>query len=424
MIGFLLRGLLRDKHRSVLPVIIVGLGVILTVYLYSFMVGVFNDMIDDNARFDTGHVKIMTQAYSELSSQLPNDLAITGADSLIDLLRKQYPSFDWVERIKFGGLIDIPDSVGETRAQGPIMGIGLDLIGPGSHESARMKLDQALVRGRLPSRAGEVMVSDALARDMDIPLGQTVTLLAASANGGMSVQNFVLVGTFAFGISSLDRSAMFADIHDIQYALEMEGCAGEILGFARSMIYSGEEAGQLKKEFERDHAMLKGEFAPVMLTLEDQNDLREYLQYAEEIGFIIVAVFIFAMSLVLWNAGLMSGIRRYGEVGVRLAMGESKPHIYRSLIYESICVGMIGSLGGTLIGLAVAYYFQEVGMDFSGTFRGSGLLMENVMRARVTTTSYYIGFIPGLLATLLGTMVSGVGIFKRQTATLFKELES
>ncbi|HUI66175.1 MAG TPA: FtsX-like permease family protein [Bacteroidota bacterium] len=424
MIGFLLRGLLRDKHRSVLPVIIVGLGVILTVYLYSFMVGVFNDMIDDNARFDTGHVKIMTQAYNELSSQLPNDLAITGADSLINLLRKQYPSFDWVERIKFGGLIDIPDSVGETRAQGPIMGIGLDLIGTGSHESARMKLDQALVRGRLPRRAGEVMVSDALARDMDIPLGQTVTLLAASANGGMSVQNFVLVGTFAFGISSLDRSAMFADIHDIQYALEMEGCAGEILGFARSMIYSGEEAGQLKKEFARDHAMLKGEFAPVMLTLEDQNDLREYLQYAEEIGFIIVAVFIFAMSLVLWNAGLMSGIRRYGEVGVRLAMGESKPHIYRSLIYESICVGLIGSLGGTLIGLAVAYYFQEVGMDFSGTFRGSGLLMENVMRARVTTTSYYIGFIPGLLATLLGTMVSGVGIFKRQTATLFKELES
>ena len=424
MIGFLLRGLLRDKHRSMLPVIIVSLGVILTVYLYSFMVGVFNDMIDDNARFDTGHVKIMTRAYSELASQLPNDLAITGADSLTSVLGTKYPSFEWVERIKFGGLIDIPDSVGETRSQGPIMGIGLDLIGAGSHEKARMKLDQALVRGRLPNRAGEVMVSDALARNMDIPLGQTVTLLAASANGGMSVQNFVLVGTFAFGIASLDRAAMFADIHDIQYALEMDGCAGEILGFARSMIYSSEEATQLKRDFNRDHALMKGEFTPVMLTLEDQNDLGEYLQYAEEMGFIIVGAFIFAMSLVLWNAGLMSGIRRYGEVGVRLAMGESKPHIYRSLIYESVCVGLIGSLAGTLVGLAVAYYFQEVGMDFSGTFRGSGLLMQNVMRARVTTTSYYIGFIPGLLATILGTMASGVGIFKRQTATLFKELES
>lgn len=424
MIGFLLAGLLRDRHRSVLPAILVTLGVILTVWLYSWMVGVFNDLIDDNARFDTGYVKIMTRSYSELSSQLPNDLAITGADSLLASLRRSYPAYDWVARVKFGGLLDIPDANGETRAQGPVIGIALDLIGGDSHEGARLKLDKALVSGRLPRAGGEIMVSDELARKMEVALGQTVTLLAASANGGMTVQNFIMVGTYAFGIASLDRASMFADLRDIQYALEMEGCAGEILGYAHSMIYSSEDAARLRSDFTKNHAMLKGEFAPVMLTLEDQNDLGEYLRYAEGAGFIIVAVFIFAMSLVLWNAGLMSGIRRYGEVGVRLAMGESKPHIYRSMIYESVCIGLVGSLAGTVVGLALSYYFQEVGMDISGTLRGSGVLMENVIRARITPTSYYIGVIPGLLATVLGTMVSGVGIFKRQTATLFKELES
>jgi putative ABC transport system permease protein len=34
-----------------------------------------------------------------------------------------------------------------------------------------------------------------------------------------------------------------------------------------------------------------------------------------------------------------------------------------------------------------------------------------------------IGFLPGLLATLLGSALSGVGIYKRKTAQLFKELE-
>jgi putative ABC transport system permease protein len=35
-----------------------------------------------------------------------------------------------------------------------------------------------------------------------------------------------------------------------------------------------------------------------------------------------------------------------------------------------------------------------------------------------------IGFVPGLLATGLGTAISGMGVYKRQTAALMKELEA
>jgi putative ABC transport system permease protein len=129
------------------------------------------------------------------------------------------------------------------------------------------------------------------------------------------------------------------------------------------------------------------------------------------------------MSIVLWNAGLMSGIRRYGEVGVRIALGESKGHVYRSMIYEAVYVGIIGSVIGTAIGLGIAYYFQEVGFDLSEMFKNSSMMVNDVIRARINFTSYYIGFIPGLFATILGTAIAGIGILRRQTATLFKELE-
>jgi len=33
---------------------------------------------------------------------------------------------------------------------------------------------------------------------------------------------------------------------------------------------------------------------------------------------------------------LMNGLRRYGEIGMRLAMGESKGQVYRSMIVESV----------------------------------------------------------------------------------------
>jgi putative ABC transport system permease protein len=51
------------------------------------------------------------------------------------------------------------------------------------------------------------------------------------------------------------------------------------------------------------------------------------------------------------------------------------------------------------------------------------MLISNILRARVTPLCYAIGFVPGLLATLLGTAVSGIGIYRRQTSQLFKELE-
>ena len=65
MIKFLFKGLLRDKHRSLLPIVVVVLGVMLTVTMHGYMGGVLGDMVDMNAKFSTGHVKIMTKAYAE-----------------------------------------------------------------------------------------------------------------------------------------------------------------------------------------------------------------------------------------------------------------------------------------------------------------------------------------------------------------------
>jgi putative ABC transport system permease protein len=130
------------------------------------------------------------------------------------------------------------------------------------------------------------------------------------------------------------------------------------------------------------------------------------------------------MSIVLWNAGLMGSLRRYGEVGVRLALGEPKGHVYRSMIAEALMIGLAGSVAGTLVGLAVARALQVHGLDVGFLLKNSSMLISDVLRARVTPASAVIGLVPGLGATLLGTLVSGIGIYRRQTAQLAKELEA
>ncbi|GAO30141.1 hypothetical protein [Geofilum rubicundum] len=155
MIPFLLKGLLRDKSRSRLPILVVAIGVMLTVFMHAYITGFMGDTIEMNANFSNGHVKIMTRAYAENMDQMPNDLALMETDRLLEALKTQFSSVDWAPRIRFGGLLDVPNEQGETRSQGPVYGLGLDFLSPESGEAGRLNLDNALVRGQIISQSGE-----------------------------------------------------------------------------------------------------------------------------------------------------------------------------------------------------------------------------------------------------------------------------
>ncbi|HLP04767.1 MAG TPA: hypothetical protein VK152_04980, partial [Paludibacter sp.] len=118
LVGFLLKGLLRDKSRSLLPVIVVTLGVMMTVFLQAYMSGMFTDSLEATAKFSSGHVKVMTKAYRDKQTQLPNDYAILEVGDVMKKLETKYPDMTWTDRIQFGGLLDAPDSTGMTRSQG------------------------------------------------------------------------------------------------------------------------------------------------------------------------------------------------------------------------------------------------------------------------------------------------------------------
>ena len=61
-----------------------------------------------------------------------------------------------------------------------------------------------------------------------------------------------------------------------------------------------------------------------MVTLREQSGLAQTLDFASAVYSLMLVLFILVMSIVLWNAGLMGSLRRYGEFGIRLALGEDK----------------------------------------------------------------------------------------------------
>jgi len=423
MIKFILKGIIRDRSRSLFPILTVLFGVAVTVLGYCYFSGVMTSWIQTSAKFESGHMKIMSRAYAENADQMPNDLAFIGVNSLMADLNRDFSDLIFAPRIRFGGLFDVPDEQGETRTQGPVAGLAVDLLSEESPERAMLNLENAVKRGRLPEKQGEILISDDFARRLDIQPGQTATLIGSTMYGNMATANFTVVGMIHFGITALDRGTMVADLADIQLALDMEDAAGEILVFFNDFVYQEDEAERIAETFNTKYSDEEDEFSPVMSTFRSQGGMADYMALVNTMMGVMVFSFIAVMSIVLWNAGLMGSLRRYGEIGVRLALGEDKGHLYRSLITESLMIGVIGSILGTAFGLVFSYYLQVKGINLGNMMQSASMVINDVVRAKVTPVSYVIGFVPGLIATFLGTSISGLGIYKRQTSQLMKELE-
>jgi putative ABC transport system permease protein len=422
MIRFLFKGLLRDPSRSVFPLIAIVLGVVMVIAMKGVMLGVMDEMVRTYAVMETGHIKVITRSYAEMADISPIDLCLTDVDSLIQELSVNNEDMFFTPRIKFGGLLDIPDEYGETKTQSPAGFIAADLLSPGSKQTELLNLKQGIVSGSLPDQPDEILVTADLASRLGIEPGDIATFVGTTMFGSMTTYNFRVCGTIVFGISAMDKGFVILDIEGARDALDMTNSATEILGFFDDMIYVEKQSVAICDKF--NELQDDGEFAPIMLNLRDQNNLGLILDRTAWMAGIIAGIFIGLVAIVLWNSGLMSGLKRYGEIGIRLAMGETKRHVYYSLLAESLMLGVIGTVAGTAIGLALVYYLQEVGINYQEAMEGLTIMMSSVMRGKVTSDLYFIGVLPGIMATLIGTAIAGRSVYKREMARLFKELEA
>ena len=427
MIKFLTKGLLRDRSRSLFPVLVITLTVTLVIFSMGFMQGTMNSLLLDTAVILTGHEKVVTRAYSEESQLMPNDLALMDVNQLIENLEQEYPDFFWSPRITFAGLLDVPDENGETKAQGPVIAFGIDLLSNGSRQVEIWDLERSLVIGKLPKNSNDAIISSKMANQLNIKIGESVTFIGSTMENAFTTYNFNVSGTFNLRKGQTDRQMMLVDLSGARLALDMDNAASEIFGFTHSLYYDDETAVALRTDYNKINSDSSDIFSPFMIALRDGNQMGTMVDISGAMMAIMGGIFLVIVMIVLWNMGLMNGLRRYGEIGLRLAMGESKGQVYRSMISEAIIIGLTGTVVGTGIGLALTYYVQENGIDYTKgieALSNSSIVMPNIFYAQVTPDLFYIGFLPGVLATVLGTMLAGLAIYRREMAQLFKELET
>ena len=427
MINFLFKGLIRDRSRSFFPLIIITSIVAIIIFFSGFLNGIYNSLFFNTALVNSGHIKVVTHAYNLEYQLLPNDLALLESDKLINDLEEKYQDYMWTRRITFAGLLDVPDSNGETLMQSPVFGLGIDFLSNNSKQFKVWGIDDKITKGKIFSNKNEILLSERLAERLNVNPGNIVTFIGSTMDGAFSTYNFLVSGIFNLNLGPIDKDMMIVDIKGAEIALDMENASSEILGYEKNLFFDDKETVFMRNEYNIQFSDTTDVYRPFMLALRDSNQMSTIVDFSNVIMFIIMALFLIVVTLVLWNMGIMNGLRRYGEIGMRLAIGETKSHVFKSMIAESLMIGFLGSLFGTMIGISITSYLERVGLDYSkaiDSLNSSNFAMPNVFYPQVTSELFYIGFIPGILATVFGTMLAGRAIYSREMAQLFKELEA
>jgi len=406
--------------------------VTLLIYLLGFMEGVFAGMIDISAHLDTGHLRFVNKPFYDEEHLVPLDRALAGQKETLQWLQKNGdPRIEWSPRIRWGAIMDVPDEKGETRSQTPVVGMAIDLLDKNSPERERLDLEKSVIEGVIPSQAKEMLVGYKLAEALELELGDTVTLLGQNFDGGMATDNYQVVGFIRFGLAAMDKKMALIDLADAQQTFYMEDMVTDFLGFL-PMNVGYKKYDQLKQNIMNHLPALKqnppGEWAsnddPIILSVLDQRNMRELAIKFELVDDVVIGVFTFLMVLVLWNAGLLNGVHRYGEMGLLLALGETHKKLIGLMALEAFAVGLLGSAAGCMIGGGVVYYLQEVGISTHGISETSGLMMSDIIRARVSLNAFVFAVIPGITASVVGNLIASLAIFQRSEANLFRELEA
>ena len=432
MIAFLFRGILRDKSRFLFPFSIVAIGVTLVITLVGFMEGVFMGMIDMTANLDAGHLRLVNKPFYDEEHLRPLDRSLAAQSETLNWLKKNSPEKTrWSPRIRWGALLDVPDKNGNTVSQTPIVGMALDLKDKKSLELKRLRLEESLIYGKIPEQDKEMLMGDQLAKTLNIELNQAVTLLGQSFDGGLVMDNYRVVGLVKFGVSAMDKKMVLIDLADAQDSFYMEDMITDWLGFLPAQ-YSLGDYKEIKKNMKQPLSKLI-EMPPkswaeddqaILLTIRDQQNIGAIADKFNIIKGFVVGIFTFLMMLVLWNAGILNGIHRYGEMGLRLAFGESHWRVIFNTGIEGLFVGVLGTLAGCIFGGVLAWFLQEVGINMGDSFAQSGLMINDVVRARLTTGAFIQGVIPGVFASVAGNLIASIAIFKRTESNLFRELEA
>jgi ABC-type lipoprotein release transport system permease subunit len=210
----------------------------------------------------------------------------------------------------------------------------------------------------------EALIGRQLAELMNVRVGDEVAVVGQGVDGSLANDLFTVRAVVTTSVDLVNRQGILVELSDAQALFAMPDEAHEIVIHARRP----EMASALSRRLASGRGFAAAEvldwqtLAPEMLTL---------VRITDFAGLIVLLLVFIAAAAGVANTMLMATFERTREFGMLLALGTHPSRLVRLVITESVALGVVGALTGSLIGIVLVAITHRTGIDY-GWLAGGG----------------------------------------------------
>lgn len=232
---------------------------------------------------------------------------------------------------------------------------------PAGDDAAVERLSQAL--SPRPLHPPPAMLGVALARVLDVHLGDALYLSAQAADGSAEGLEVTVHGIYETGTATYDRGRIYLNIVDLGRLVHLDGKVHEIAALTTSPEAAKSTAARIQRAVAPLPAEVRswGELRP---------DLEQLLALNRASSALLSLIVFFVASLGVVNTMLMAVSERTRELGVLKAIGMSGTRIFAMILAEASGLALVGAASGAALGLALDAYLVRYGMNLRSITQG------------------------------------------------------
>ncbi|MFP4510118.1 MAG: ABC transporter permease [Spirochaetaceae bacterium] len=359
-----LRNVFRNGRRSALSLTAVAVAAMSITMLFSVLAGIRDDVRQNSWNFESGEVRIRHGMYDEYEYLNPIQYMVDDYETLIAALL----DIDGVQAVS--PRVSVAGVTIQNSREFASLGMGLDP----DREQEYQDLSRLVASGRLPEAGqNEAIVGIRLARELDIEVGDSFTVLTQTRARASNAFTLDVVGLADFPLGGLSSSAYILPLDRAQHFVRSRGGVTELL-----VKGGGRDTEGLHAAVEdRLAALGREELNATPWTVASGG--YAYLQAAGPIYSMIALVFFVLGSTVIINTTMMTVHERTREIGILSALGMTGRKLVRLFFTEGAFLGLAGSAAGVLVGTAIALVLGRTGIDLGASMELVDLDISNVL---------------------------------------------
>ena len=338
------RNVWRSKKRTWITASSIAFSVFFACLMQSSQLGSYDNMIDNSARFFTGHLGIHQIDFWE------NQIIDNSFDQqeLIQLDLSNSNILIGVPRLSSFALA----SYGDKTKGAALFGVSLSL------EAKFSYLKRKLIEGDYDKKGG-VLMAEGLAANLNLRVGDTLVLMGQGYHGVNAAGKYPVTGILKFPIPNLNQGAIYLPLETLQEFLS----APNMISSYSILLNDSQDTELMRSHME---TILKDKELSLMTWQEMLPDLVSSIELDYYGGWIILIILYVVIGFGIFGTFLMMIKERTYELGILNAIGMNKYRIQIMVAIEIFLLISIGVFMGLLMATPIILYFWSNPILLSG----------------------------------------------------------